>query len=67
MAVIWSMWVIRVFLARRCRSWLRGWETSVSVLIPVAGEEPDLFREVRIQNVTPYVDIGNRPAGRTAP
>src|ERR1022692_4041224 len=46
MAVIWSMWVIRVFLARRYRPWLRGWETSVSVLIPVAGEEPDLFREV---------------------
>src|ERR1022692_1105311 len=46
MAVIWSMWVIRVFLARRYRPWVRGWETSVSVLSPVAGEEPDLFREV---------------------
>ena len=46
MAVIWSMWVIRVVLARRYRPWLRGWQTTVSVLIPVAGEEPELFREV---------------------
>src|ERR1700684_2158921 len=46
MAVIWSMWVIRVILARRYRPWLRGWQTTVSVLIPVAGEEPELFREV---------------------
>ena len=35
-----------MILARRYRPWLRGWSTTVSVLIPVAGEEPDLFREV---------------------
>jgi hyaluronan synthase len=46
MAVIWSMWIIRVILARRYRPWLRGWHASVAVLIPVAGEEPGMFREV---------------------
>lgn len=46
MAVIWAMWIIRVVLAHRYRPWLRGWHATVSVLIPVAGEEPALFREV---------------------
>src|ERR1022692_154400 len=46
MAVIWFLWIVKVILARRYRPWLRGWSTTVSVLIPVAGEEPDLFREV---------------------
>ena len=46
MALIWAMWIVRVILARRYRPWLRAWPTTVSVLIPVAGEEPELFREV---------------------
>lgn len=46
MALIWAMWIVRVILARRYRPWLRAWPATVSVLIPVAGEEPELFREV---------------------
>jgi hyaluronan synthase len=68
MAVIWSMWVIRVLLARRYRPWLRGWQTTVSVLIPVAGEEPELFREVlsRIVAQGPHevLVVINGPADR---
>ncbi len=46
MAVIWALWIIRVLLARGYKPWLRAWNPAVSVLIPVAGEEPELFREV---------------------
>ena len=46
MAVIWALWIIRVLLARSYKPWLRACDATVSVLIPVAGEEPELFREV---------------------
>jgi len=46
MAVIWGLWAIRALLARRYRPWLRSWSLPASVIIPVAGEEPELFAEV---------------------
>lgn len=56
MAVIWALWTVRVLLARRYKPWLRPCGARVSVLIPVAGEEPELFREVldRIMAQDPY-------------
>jgi hyaluronan synthase len=56
MTVIWLLWAVRAVLARRYRPWLRPCYARASVIIPVAGEEPELFAEVlrRIARQQPH-------------
>jgi hyaluronan synthase len=56
MALIWLLWAVRAVLARRYRPWLRPCYARASVIIPVAGEEPELFEEVlsRIAEQQPH-------------
>lgn len=46
MSMIWVLWVVKVVLARRYKPWVRPYEATTSVLIPVVDEPEDLFRDV---------------------
>lgn len=46
MTMIWSLWVLRILLARRYKPWTRTYHASTSVIIPVVDEPEDLFRSV---------------------
>ncbi|MEU2426314.1 glycosyltransferase family 2 protein [Streptomyces sp. NPDC007851] len=46
MTMVWSLWIIRILLARRYKPWKRPWQTTTSVIIPVVDEPEDLFRSV---------------------
>ncbi|MFJ8489481.1 glycosyltransferase family 2 protein [Streptomyces sp. NPDC094038] len=51
MTMVWSLWIIRILLARRYKPWKRPWQTTTSVIIPVVDEPEDLFRSV-LQRIT---------------
>ncbi|MFF1741151.1 glycosyltransferase family 2 protein [Streptomyces mirabilis] len=51
MTLVWSLWIIRILLARRYKPWTRPWQTTTSVIIPVVDEPEDLFRSV-LQRIT---------------
>ncbi|MER7177919.1 glycosyltransferase family 2 protein [Streptomyces hyaluromycini] len=51
MTMVWSLWIIRILLARRYKPWERAWQTTTSVIIPVVDEPEDLFRSV-LQRIT---------------
>lgn len=51
MTLVWSLWIIRILLARRYKPWKRPWQTTTSVIIPVVDEPEDLFRSV-LQRIT---------------
>ncbi|SEL40749.1 glycosyltransferase family 2 protein [Streptacidiphilus jiangxiensis] len=65
MASIWLLWVVRIILARRYRPWLRPYDTTTSVIIPVVDEPEDLFRDVlgriRAQQPTEIIVVINGP------
>ncbi|MFE2063098.1 glycosyltransferase family 2 protein [Streptomyces sp. NPDC059467] len=51
MTMVWSLWIIRILLARRYKPWKHPWQTTTSVIIPVVDEPEDLFRSV-LQRIT---------------
>ncbi|WP_293997643.1 glycosyltransferase family 2 protein [Streptomyces sp.] len=51
MTMVWSLWIIRILLARRYKPWKRPWQTTTSVIIPVVDEPEGLFRSV-LQRIT---------------
>ncbi|GAB7043143.1 MULTISPECIES: glycosyltransferase family 2 protein [Catenuloplanes] len=69
MIMIWSLWLLRVTLARYYRPWTRPYETSTSVIIPVVDEPEELFRSVleRIieQRPTEIIVVINGPRNET--
>jgi hyaluronan synthase len=46
MTIVWVLWVIRLVLLRRYTPWRRAFDITTSVVIPVADEPAELFREV---------------------
>lgn len=44
--LVWTAWVIKVFLSRRYRPWVDSYQVGTSVIIPVVDEPLDLFRQV---------------------
>ncbi|WP_042363824.1 glycosyltransferase family 2 protein [Streptacidiphilus neutrinimicus] len=69
MATIWLLWIVRIALARRYRPWLRPFEVTTSVIIPVVDEPEDLFRDVlariRAQQPTEIIVVINGPQNPT--
>ncbi|GAA1648842.1 glycosyltransferase [Georgenia ruanii] len=45
-AIVWGLWLLKIFLSRRYRPWTAPHETTTSVVIPVVDEPLDLFRDV---------------------
>jgi hyaluronan synthase len=43
---VWALWAARLVLLRRYKPWLRPFDISASVVIPVVDEPLDLFRDV---------------------
>ena len=64
-AIVWGLWLLKIFLSRRYRPWTAPHETTTSVVIPVVDEPLDLFREVltRIcaQSPTEMIVVINGP------
>ncbi len=68
MTLVWSLWLLRVTLARFYRPWTRRWDTTTSVVVPVVDEAVELFRYVlaRIvaQQPTEVIVVINGPRNR---
>jgi hyaluronan synthase len=64
-ALIWTVWLVKVVLSRRYAPWTDEYRTTSSVVIPVVDEPVDLFRDVltRIvrQNPTEVLVVINGP------
>ena len=59
MTLVWSLWWLRVTLARFYQPWPRPWDTTASVIVPVVDESVALFRYMlaRIVEQQPFETI----------
>jgi hyaluronan synthase len=59
MTLVWSLWWLRVTLARFYQPWPYPWDTTASVIVPVVDEPVALFRYVlaRIGEQQPFETI----------